>query len=77
MLTKEEWRTACIVVLVVFGILAAWYSFSLAKDYKALSDNYEVEKHIADMMADVIADKNQQIGDLNQQIEDLKEQLPK
>lgn len=77
MLTKEEWRTACIVALVVFGILAMWYSNTTADEYKSLYDSYTAEKHIADMMADVIADKNQQIDDLNQQIVDLKEQLPK
>lgn len=77
MLTRIEWRTACIVALVVFGILAMWYSNTTADEYKSLYDSYAVEKHIADMMADAIADKNKQIDDLNQQIADLESQLPK
>ena len=77
MLTRAEWRMACIVALVVFGILAMWYSNTTVDEYKSLYDSYTAEKHIADMMADVIAEKNQQIGDLNQQIDDLKAQLPK
>lgn len=77
MLTKEEWRTACIVALVVFGILAMWYSNTTANEYKALYDSYTAEKHIADMMEDVIVQKNQQINDLNRQIEELESQLPK
>lgn len=43
MLTKEEWRTACIVALVVFGILAMWYSNTTADEYKALYDSYTAE----------------------------------
>lgn len=77
MLTRTEWRTACIVALVVFGILAMWYSNTTAEEYKALYDRYTAEKHIADMMEEVIADKNKQIDDLNQQIVDLESQLPK
>ena len=77
MLTRAEWRMACIVALVVFGILAMWYSNTTAEEYKALYDSYTAEKHIADMMADAIADKNKQIDDLNQQIVDLESQLPK
>lgn len=77
MLTKEEWRTVCIVALIVFTTMAAWYSVSTAEEYKTLYDSYTAEKDIADMMADVIADKNQQIDDLNKQIKQLKSQLPK
>lgn len=77
MLTKEEWRTACVVALVVFGILAMWYSNTTADEYKALWDSYTAEKQITEMMADAIADKNKQIDDLNQQIADLESQLPK
>lgn len=84
MLTKEEWRNACIVALILFGVLAAWYCVMTAKDYndlnekyedlsrdyKDLDNSYDAEKHIVDMMEDVIVQKNRQI-------EELESQLPK
>ncbi len=77
MLTKNEWKALFFATMTVYAVFGLWYRFSSVKKYADLSESYTAEKHIADMMADVIADKNKQIDDLNQQIVDLKEQLPK
>lgn len=75
-MSKAKWKTICIIALAIFGASASWCCVEMSHDYGHLNDSYQDEKAIADMMEDVIANKNHEIDKLNRQIEQLKAQLP-
>lgn len=72
-MTKEEWKTTCIIGLATLAIWAIWHYMSLANDYVILRGNYRTEQAIVEQMEQDIAEKNLEIDELNVQIKELKE----
>lgn len=70
MLTKNEWKALFFATMTVYAVFGLWYSFSLAKDYKALSDSYIVE--VTENTA-----LQKKVNELKTEIVELKAQLPK
>lgn len=56
-MTKEEWKTTCIIGLATLAIWAIWYCMSLANDYVILRGNYRAEQAIIEQMEQDIAEK--------------------
>lgn len=75
-MSRNGWKAMCFLTIIVCGLTMAWGSRTIKNEYEELNISYQDEKAIADMMADVIADKNQEIADLNRQIAELEAQLP-